>query len=94
MRATSSRSTNACNPRLPAPRATTVAPRDSTSSSPTNRRRVGGAQHARARQRRGPRKASAHVVLEETAIEAKRPSERDERRVGISLKTPRPQVCH
>ncbi len=52
-----------------------------------DRRRIRGVQHAGARQRRRPGLAAAHVVLEEAAIEAERPAERDERRIGIAFKT-------
>ena len=44
-------------------------------------------QHAGAGERPRPRAAAADIVLEQPAVETKRPAERDQRRVGIAFKT-------
>ena len=48
---------------------------------------IGGVQHAGSGQRTRPGAASAHIVLEEAPVEAKRAAECDERRIGIAFET-------
>ncbi len=48
---------------------------------------IGGVQHAGSGQRTRPGAASAHIVLEEAPVEAKRSAESDERRIGIAFET-------
>ena len=50
--------------------------------------RVCRGQHACLGERPRPRAAALDIVLEQPAVESKRPAERDQRRVGISFKTP------